>query len=101
MSSNPGRISEISGSLFHGVHASRPVESIVRISEIESAKSTAELKTSKSITGADLQSHFKVLDSKIASGQEIHQRDLKKEGSSRRSCTKKGNVFSQANGSHG
>ena len=38
------------------------------INEIESAKSIADLKTSKTITGAKLQTNFEVLDSKIASG---------------------------------
>ena len=48
--------------------ASRPIEAVVWINEIESAKSVADLKMSYSITGAKLQTHFKVLDFKIASG---------------------------------
>ena len=47
---------------------SRPVEAMIWIDEIESAKSTAELKTSNSITGAELHTNFELLDSQIASG---------------------------------
>ena len=48
--------------------ASRLVEAMVWISEIESAKSITEPKTSKCTMEAELQSNFEVLDSKIASG---------------------------------
>ena len=48
--------------------ASRPGEAMVGIYEIESAMSSAELKTSKTITETDLLSHFEVLDSNITSG---------------------------------
>ena len=42
--------------------ASRPLEAMVCISEIESAKSIADLKSSCSIIGATLQTNFEVLD---------------------------------------
>ena len=48
--------------------ASRLVEAMTWVNEIESAKSIADLKTAKSITGAKLQTNFEVLDSRIASG---------------------------------
>ena len=48
--------------------ARRPIEAMVWINEIESAKFIAELKTSKSITGAALKSNLEVLDTQIASG---------------------------------
>ena len=48
--------------------ASRPIETMTWINEMESAKSIADLKTSYSITGAKLQANFEVLDSTIASG---------------------------------
>ena len=48
--------------------ASRPIEAMRLIIESESAKSIADPKTPYSITGAELQTHFEVLDSKIASG---------------------------------
>ena len=71
--------------------ASRPIEALVWVSEIESAKTVADLKTSCTITGATLQSNVVVLDSTIASGfQQDHQRRLhKKSLVARRSCTKR------------
>ena len=50
--------------------ASCPVEAMIWISEIESAKSIAELKTSDTITGTEVRTNFEVLDSKIACGLE-------------------------------
>ena len=47
---------------------SRSSEAIARINETESAKSTADLTTSYTITRAMLQTNFEVLDSRIASG---------------------------------
>ena len=44
------------------------MKAMIWICEIESAKSIAELKMSKTIIGAQLQSKFEVLDSKIANG---------------------------------
>ena len=62
-------------------YASRPIEALVWINEIESAISIADLKTSKTVTGAKLQTNFEVLDSKIASGlKKINQRSLQKKG---------------------
>ena len=59
--------------------ASRPIEGMIWINEIESAKSIADLKTSYSITGAKLQTNFEVLDSKKASGRKkIINEDFKK-----------------------
>ena len=46
---------------------SRPIEAMVCINEIGSAKSVADVKTSYSVTEAKLQTNFEVLDSKIAS----------------------------------
>ena len=46
--------------------ASRPIEAIVWIREVEPAKSSTDLKTS-SVTGTKLQTNFEALDSKIAS----------------------------------
>ena len=46
--------------------ASRPVDEMLSIIEIASARSIAELKTSET-NRAELQTNFKVLDSKIAS----------------------------------
>ena len=43
---------------------------MIWISETESGKFMAELKTSNIITGAELQTNFEVLDSKIVSGLE-------------------------------
>ena len=40
--------------------ASHPIEAMIWVSEIESAKSVADLKTSDSITGSKLQTNFKV-----------------------------------------
>ena len=52
---------------------------MVWIKEIESAKSNADLKTSKIIIGAKLQTNFEVPDSKIASGlKNIIQGDFKR-----------------------
>ena len=45
----------------------RPVEPMVWISEIVSTKSVADLKTSFTVTGAEVQTNFEVLDSEIAS----------------------------------
>ena len=79
----------------------RPIEAMVWINEIESATSTADLKTPKTITRAKLQTNFEVLDSKECS-QEDHQRRLQKKGlRSRRSCKKKKNAFSLEGKSHG
>ena len=47
--------------------ASRPIEAVVWINEIESAKSIADLKTSHSVTGAKLQSNFGVLGWRVVS----------------------------------
>ena len=59
--------------------ASRPIEEMVWISDIESAKSIADLKSSYSITGAKLQTHFEVLDFKVASGlKKIINGDVKR-----------------------
>ena len=44
--------------------AGRPIEAKMWVNDIESAKSVADLQTSYSITGAELQANFKVLDSK-------------------------------------
>ena len=46
----------------------RPIEGMMWINEIESAKSIADLETSYTITWAKLQTNFEVLDSKIARG---------------------------------
>ena len=43
--------------------ASRPIEAMVWISEMQSSKSIVELKTSYSTTGSKLQTNFEVLDS--------------------------------------
>ena len=52
---------------------------MIWIKEIEPAKCIAELKTSHSITGAQLQTNFEVPDSKIARwSQEDHQRRLQR-----------------------
>ena len=48
--------------------ANRPIEVMVWINEIESAKSVADLKTAHSVTGAKLQTNDEVLGSKKASG---------------------------------
>ena len=48
--------------------ANRSIEAMIWVSEIESAKSIAELKTSYSITQAKVQTNFEVPDSEIASG---------------------------------
>ena len=42
--------------------ASRPIEAMVCVNEMESAKSTADLKTSVGVAGAKLQTTFEVLD---------------------------------------
>ena len=57
--------SEIPGSDEEIVHpgAGRPMEAVVWLNEIESAKSIAELSTSITITVAKLQTKFEVLDS--------------------------------------
>ena len=54
-------------------------EEWVWISEIESARSTADLKTSYTMTRANLQTHLEVLDFKTASGRKkIINGDLKR-----------------------
>ena len=59
--------------------ASRPIEAMVWISEMQSSKSIVELKTSYSITGAKLQTNFAVLESQIASAlQKIINGDFKR-----------------------
>ena len=61
------------------------------IREIESAKYIAEMRTSNTTTGAELQNHFEVLDSEIVSGlKKIINGDLKKKSRhSRRSWTQR------------
>ena len=59
--------------------ASRPVEAMIWINEIASAESDAKLKTSFSITGAELQTNFEVLDSQTVRGlKEIINGDFKR-----------------------
>ena len=59
--------------------ATRPIEAMVWIIEIDSAKSVADLKMSCSSIGAKLQTNFVVLDSKKKEWpQEDHQRRLQK-----------------------
>ena len=48
--------------------ASRPIEAMVWINEIESAKSISDLKTLYAITGAKFLTNFEILNSRIASG---------------------------------
>ena len=57
--------------------ASRPIEAMMWLSEIESSKSIANLKTSYSITRAELQTAFGVLGSKNGEwSQEDHSADF-------------------------
>ena len=70
--------------------ANRPIEVTVRINQIESAKSIADLKKLYSITGAKVQTIFKDLDSPKARSQEDHQRSQEKKSlHSRGSCTER------------
>ena len=61
------------------------------------AKSIAELKTSKSITGAELQSNFKVLDSKNSAVSRRSSTETSKEGvfMELKNLHKNKNVFSR------
>ena len=60
LSLKPGLISEISAS----AKEFQPTEAMIWISEIETAKSIADPKTSNSVTRANLQTNFEVLDTK-------------------------------------
>ena len=80
--------------------ASRPIEGMNWINEIESAKSFADLKTSCSVTKTKLQTNFEVLDSKKRVVARRSSTKTSKEESSRRSCTKR-NAFSREGKSHG
>ena len=56
-----------------------PIEAMIWVNEIESAKSVADLKISYSNNGDKLQTNFQALDSKIASGlKKIINGDLKR-----------------------
>ena len=83
--------------------ASRSIEAMVWVNDIESAKSVADLKTSCSITGEKLQTNFEVLDSKIASGlKTISNGDYKRrESSFKKKLHRKKNAFSPEGKSHG
>ena len=68
--------------------ASRPIGAMTWINNMGSAKYVAELKTSNSITGADVQTNLQVLGSKIASDLgKPSTETLKKCLHRRRSCT--------------
>ena len=55
----------------------RPIEALLWINEIESAKSFADLRTSYAATGAELQTNFEILDSNICKwSQEDQQQRL-------------------------
>ena len=82
--------------------ASRPIEAMIWINEIESAKSVADLKTSYFITGDKLQTNFKVLDSKIASGlKKIINEDFKRRVIIQEEAAQKEDDFSWEGKSHG
>ena len=108
MSVNPGLVSETSGfgKTISRVEvsscASRPIEAAVRINEIETAKSIADLETSYSITGAKLQTHFEVLDSKKRVVSRRSSTETSKEESScKKKLHKKKHAFSREGKSHG
>ena len=69
--------------------ASRSIETMMWINEIESAKSIDDLKTTCAITGAKLQTNCEVLDSKMASGlKKIINGDFKRRVfNQKRRCT--------------
>ena len=75
---------------------------MIRISEIESAKSIADLRTSYSIIGVKLQTDLEVLDSKIASVlQKIINRDLKNRVLIQETLHRHKALFSREGESHG
>ena len=83
--------------------ASRPIEAMVWINEVDSAKSSAETKTSFTITGAKLQTDFEVLD--ILDLRVVLRRSStetsKEEPSFKQKPHKKKNDFSREGKSHG
>ena len=76
--------------------AGRPTEAMIWTREMNFSKSSAELKTSNTITEAKLRAHFEVLDSKIASNfEKIINRHFKRRVFLQQKIHRKRNAFSR------
>ena len=82
--------------------ASRPIEAMICINELESAKFIVDLKTSYTITDDKLQTNFEVLDSEIARGlKKIINGDFRTRAFIQEEATQRENAVSREGKSFG